>query len=72
MLTPDKAHVHTITPAGIPLISSYSNVGENLTLNHKGQLQIKKNRKKRKRAWKKIEKILIFIGGIIVGYQIIK
>tara|TARA_Y100001954_G_C15496108_1_gene447488 strand:- start:109 stop:540 length:432 start_codon:yes stop_codon:yes gene_type:complete len=66
-----KATIHTVTPKGVPLVKEYP-LGElkKLTINHKGDLkQIRK--KKWKKLIRNIERISVFLSGIVIGVKVL-
>ena len=72
-LTPDKAHVHTITPNGSPRIASYDLPSyQELTFSTKGKLKINAKKDKRKKNWHKAQKVFFFLAGIFIGVQSMK
>lgn len=62
----NKAVIHTVTPKGIPMVKQYplKEIKE-AQIDHKGNLKVK--RKRRNRVVKNAERILIFLGGVIIG-----
>ena len=63
-ITPKIAEIHTLTPNGKPSISLYPIQGfTHLKINHKGKIKTKK----KKRFWRNLERIGIFVGGVWVG-----
>lgn len=59
-ITPKEAHIHTLTPLGLPSINSYPIEDySQLEINHKGNLK----RRRKKRFWKRLEKV----GYIAIG-----
>ncbi|MCI5057380.1 MAG: hypothetical protein MRY83_14795 [Flavobacteriales bacterium] len=71
-MTSKMAQIHTITSKGIPKIKEYSiNQYNTISINHRGQLQIK-NRKKPKlrRVLGKSKQFALVLGGVFLGKMI--
>lgn len=66
-ITPKLAYIHTLTPSGIPSINTYPIEGySQLQINHKGQIK----RRRMKRFWKSVERVGLFVGGVLLGKSI--
>lgn len=73
-ITPKKAKIHTITPRGLPLIKEYPLLPyQRFSLDYEGNLSIQqKKHPKRKKFFKTLGKIGIFVGGVWVGQRMQK
>ena len=62
------ARIHTITPLGMPLIKEY-NLPQfrQIQIDHEGNLAIKPKKLRRKRFWRNVERVGIFIAGAFLG-----
>ena len=69
-LTPKLAKIHTITPEGLPLIAEYPlpEFGD-IKIDHEGNMEVKRKRRRRK-FWRRLERIGIFVGGIVLGREL--
>ncbi len=68
-ITPKVAEVHTLTPKGEPNLAIYPIEDfTHLNINHKGKVKTKK----KKRFWRNLERIGIFIGGLWIGSRFSK
>ena len=66
-----KATIHTITPKGTPLVRRYPlEDHKNITINHQGDLQQIKKKKRREKLWRNLERTTIFISGLYLGSKI--
>lgn len=66
------ATIHTITPLGIPQIKEYNLPPfRQLRIDHEGNFAITPQKRNRKKFWRTVEQIGIFIGGCFVGSQVI-
>ena len=69
-LTPKLAKIHTITPEGLPLIAEFPLPEyRDIKIDHEGNMEVKRKRKQRK-FWRRIERVGLFIGGMIVGSKL--
>ncbi|MCB0396839.1 MAG: hypothetical protein KDD36_09310 [Flavobacteriales bacterium] len=65
-ITSKLAKIHTITPAGLPVINEYPLPEfREIRMDHQGNMQVKK--KKHRRFWRVMEKVGLFAGGIMIG-----
>jgi hypothetical protein len=71
-ITPKFAEFHSITTKGLPLIKEYPMLHvQQLRYNQQGNLSInKKKHLKGRKLFKNLGKVVIFIGGIVVGKNI--
>lgn len=62
------ARIHTITPLGIPLIKEYDLPPfRQIQIDHEGNLAIRPKKQRRKKFWRNVERIAIFVGGVYIG-----
>lgn len=65
------ASIHTITPKGLPLLKQYElQPFKNLEINHQGDLSFNPKNQRRKRFWKNMERIGVFVGGVWIGSKL--
>lgn len=71
-LTPKLAKIHTITPAGLPMINEYPLPEyRKIKIDHEGNMKVKR-KKRHKRFWRRMERVGIFIGGVFLGSKLSK
>ena len=71
-LTPKLAKIHTITPKGLPMINEYPLPEyREIKIDHEGNMQVKR-KKKRRKFWRGVERIGIFVGGVVLGNRLLK
>lgn len=73
-LTKQKADIHTLTPIGTSFVNEYKIPDfKSLSIDYKGNLQIEPiKHPNRKKTWRTIGDISIFIGGVLIGNQLAK
>jgi len=71
-ITPKIAKVHTITPKGLPLVKEYPLLPyKHISLDYEGNMSIKqKKHPKRRKFFKQLGQIGIFIGGVLLGKEL--
>ena len=63
-IEPKKATIHTVTPKGIPLVKEFPLAEfRKLTIDYEGNLKVEKRKKMKKR----INKIILFSIGVVLG-----
>jgi len=71
-ITPKVAKIHTITPAGLPMISEYPLPEfKEIKIDHKGNMKVKR-KKRRRKFWRTMERVGLFVGGMIIGRNLSK
>jgi len=69
-LTPKLAKIHTITPEGLPLIAEYPLPEyKDIKIDHEGNMEVKRKRRRRK-FWRRMGRVGIFVGGIVWGSKL--
>ncbi|MBL4898807.1 MAG: hypothetical protein JKX76_04050 [Colwellia sp.] len=71
-LTPKLAKIHTITPQGLPMINEYPIMEyKEIKIDHDGNMMVKR-KKGRRKFWRTMERVGVFIAGFYVGKQLAK